>query len=112
MKQDDSSGSSSPRNIVGGDDVSSNNNYNNKDGASKVYGSENNVSYTSTREHFLYADYTPLEDDRNLVEMLKNFVSLIAQVIKRSETDAKCMSLLSSSDLLRKEVISIIRNAR
>ncbi len=112
MKQDDSSGSSSPRNIVGRDDVSSNNNYNNKDGASKVYGSENNVSYTSTREHFLYADYTPLEDDRNLVEMLKNFVSLIAQVIKRSEIDAKCISLLSSSDLLRKEVISIIRNTR
>lgn len=64
------------------------------------------------RSHFLYADYTPLEDDRNLIEMLKAFVSLTAQVIRRRETDARCVSLLDDSELLRKELASAIRNTR
>lgn len=72
----------------------------------------NGTGPSQPRRHFLYADYTPLQDDRNLIEMLKAFVSLAAQVIRRHETDVKCLSLLDDSELLRKEVASAIRNAR
>lgn len=112
MKEDNSSSGSSPHEIAGNDDVSRNNNHNNKDSGNKVYGNENNVTYTATHDHFLYADYAPLEDDRNLVDMLKSFVSLTAQVIKHYEMDAKCISLLGDSDLLCKELVSIIGNTR
>jgi hypothetical protein len=44
--------------------------------------------------------------------MLKNFVSLTSQVIQCHEVDAKCISLLDDSELLRKEIVSAIRNTR
>jgi hypothetical protein len=73
---------------------------------------DNNIAGRPAQGHFLYADYTPLEDDRNLIGMLKSFVSLTSQVIQRHEVDVKCMSLLDGSELLRKEIVSAIRNAR
>jgi hypothetical protein len=73
---------------------------------------DNNIAGRPAQGHFLYADYTPLEDDRNLIGMLKSFVSLTSQVIQRHEVDVKCMSLLDDSELLRKEIVSAIRNAR
>ncbi|WP_148699250.1 hypothetical protein [Candidatus Nitrososphaera evergladensis] len=84
-------------------DIRSNNNSNNSSAGASPHPSHG---------HFLYADYTPLEDNRNLIEMIKNFVSLAAQVIKYHETDVKCISLLDDSELLRKELISAIRNTR
>ncbi len=44
--------------------------------------------------------------------MLKAFVSLTGQVIRRHQTDARCVSLLDDSELLRKELASAIRNTR
>ncbi len=44
--------------------------------------------------------------------MLKNFVSLAAQVIQRHEVDVKCISLMHDSELLREEIVSAIRNTR
>lgn len=34
------------------------------------------------RDHFLYADYTPLEDSRNSIEMINSFVTLTSRISK------------------------------
>jgi hypothetical protein len=60
----------------------------------------------------MYADYTPLEDDRNLVEVIKEFVDLASRLGRLDVNNRKLSSLASDSDRLRQDIISAIKNIR
>lgn len=64
------------------------------------------------RGHFLYADYTPLEDNRNVIEMLNAFVSLTAKIIKLRLANEKLQSALDDSEHLRKSTLSAINHLK
>jgi hypothetical protein len=59
--------------------------------------------------HFLYPDYTPLEDNRNVVEMLNTFVSLTSRLIKLRVANENLSSMLDDSDSLRNDILSAIK---
>ncbi|HEX2014682.1 MAG TPA: hypothetical protein VLA68_05595 [Nitrososphaera sp.] len=61
---------------------------------------------------FMYSDYSPLEDDRNLVEIIKDFASLVSRIAKLDGNNRKLRSLLSDSDRLRADIIAAIKNIR
>ncbi|MGH9993303.1 MAG: hypothetical protein ACREAZ_11820, partial [Nitrososphaera sp.] len=61
---------------------------------------------------FMYADYSPLEDDRNLVEIIKDFASLVSRVGKMEIKNRKLASLLSDSENLRADIVTAIKNIK
>ncbi len=65
-----------------------------------------------THGHFLYADYTPLEDDRNVIEMLKSFVYLSSKLIRLHTGNERLMSVVIDSDSLRNDIISAIKQIK
>lgn len=66
----------------------------------------------SDHGHFLYADYSPLDDDRNVIEMLKAFVSLTSGLIRLHTGRERMSSVLDDSDSLRNEILSAIKEIR
>jgi hypothetical protein len=60
----------------------------------------------------MYADYSPLEDDRNLVEIIKEFTSLASRIGRMEANGKKLAALLSDSDGLRQDIIAAIKNIR
>lgn len=68
------------------------------------------VSFTHGR--FTYADYSPLEDDRNLVDIVKEFVSLAAKVGKLDVNNKKLSGLASDSDRLRSDIIAALKQIK
>lgn len=60
----------------------------------------------------MYADYSPLEDDRNLVEIIKEFTSLASRIGRMDVNSKKLAALLSDSDGLRQDIIAAIKNIR
>ncbi|HEY7507455.1 MAG TPA: hypothetical protein VH621_07580 [Nitrososphaera sp.] len=65
-----------------------------------------------TQGRFMYADYSPLEDDRNLVEIIKEFTSLASRIGRMDINSKKLATLLSDSDGLRQDIIAAIKNIR
>ncbi len=61
---------------------------------------------------FMYADYSPLEDDRNLVEVVKEFVALVSRLGRLDVNNRKLASLASDSDRLRQDIISAIKHIK
>ena len=61
---------------------------------------------------FMYADYSPLEDDRNLVEVVKEFVTLVSKLARLDVNNRKLASLASDSDRLRQDIISAIKHIK
>jgi hypothetical protein len=61
---------------------------------------------------FLYADYTPLDDNRNIIEMLKDFVSLTGKLTKLQTSNDKLASTLRSSESIRLDVLYAIKQIR
>lgn len=61
---------------------------------------------------FMYADYSPLEDDRNLVEIIKDFVALASRIGRLDVNNRKLSSLASDSDRLRQDIISAIKHIK
>ena len=59
---------------------------------------------------FMYADYSPLEDDRNLVEVIKEFVALVSKLGRLDVNNRKLASLAADSDKLRQVFISEIKH--
>lgn len=64
------------------------------------------------RSRFLYADYSPLDDNRNVIQMLKDFVSLTGKLIKLQTNNEKLASTLRSSELIRQDVLYAIKQIR
>jgi hypothetical protein len=64
------------------------------------------------RGRFMYADYSPLEDDRNLVEVIKEFVALSSKLGRIDVNNRKLKSLLSDSDRLRADIITAIKSIK
>jgi hypothetical protein len=62
--------------------------------------------------HFLYADYTPMEDNRNVIEMLKTYVSMTSGLIKLYTSNASLSSLLRDSDSLHNDIISAVKQIK
>jgi len=60
----------------------------------------------------MYADYSPLEDDRNLIEIIKDFASLVSRMGKIEIKNAKLASLLSDSEGLRADIVTAIKNIK
>ena len=60
----------------------------------------------------MYADYSPLEDDRNLVEVVKEFVTLVSKLARLDVNNRKLASLASDSDRLRQDIISAIKHIK
>lgn len=60
----------------------------------------------------MYADYSPLEDERNLVEIIKEFTSLASRIGRMEVDSKKLAALLSDSDRLRQDIIAAIKNIR
>ncbi|HEY8140992.1 MAG TPA: hypothetical protein VIE86_07910 [Nitrososphaera sp.] len=65
-----------------------------------------------TQGRLMYADYSPLEDDRNLVEIIKEFTSLASRMGRMDANGKKLAALLSDSDGLRQDIIAAIKNIR
>lgn len=61
---------------------------------------------------YMYADYSPLDDNRNLIEMLKEFASLTGKLIKLQASNEKLASTLHSSESIRLDVLYAIRQIR
>ena len=61
---------------------------------------------------FLYADYSPLGDNRNIIEMLKDFVSLTGRVIQLQTSNEKLASLLNTAESLRQDVMHTVNQIR
>ena len=61
---------------------------------------------------FMYADYSPLEDDRNLVEVIKDFVALVSRIGRLDVNNRKLATLASDSDRLRQDIISAIKHIK
>jgi len=68
--------------------------------------------FRSSQGNYLYADYTPLEDHRNLVEILRDFVGLSANTEKIYLDNKKLGSLLADMDRLRDDIVAAIREIR
>jgi hypothetical protein len=66
----------------------------------------------SIQRQFLYADYTPLGDNRNLVEMLKDFVSLTGKLIRLHIDNEKLVSTLKTAESLRQDVVIAVKQLR
>jgi hypothetical protein len=60
----------------------------------------------------MYADYSPLEDDRNLVEVIKDFVALVSRIGRLDVNNRKLATLASDSDRLRQDIISAIKHIK
>jgi hypothetical protein len=75
-------------------------------------GSEDSGKNYRSQGRLMYADYSPLEDDRNLVEIIKEFTSLASRIGRRQVNSKKLAALLSDSDRLRQDIIAAIKNIR
>lgn len=60
----------------------------------------------------MYADYSPLEDDRNLVDVIKEYVGLVSRIGRLDVNNRKLSSLASDSDRLRQDIISSIKHIK
>lgn len=63
-------------------------------------------------QQFLYADYSPLGDHRNIIEMLKNFVSLTGRLIQFHTNNEKLASLLNTAESIRQDVIRTVNQIK
>lgn len=61
---------------------------------------------------FMYADYSPLEDDRNLVEVIKDLTTFVSRLAKIDVKNKKLISLLSDSDGLRTDIVAAIKQIK
>jgi polyhydroxyalkanoate synthesis regulator phasin len=61
---------------------------------------------------FTYADYTPFEDGRNLVEIIREFAGLASKIGKIEVNNQKLQALASDSDRLRQDIIAAIKNIK
>lgn len=61
---------------------------------------------------FLYADYSPLGDHRNIIEMLKDFVSLTGRLIQIQTNNEKMASLLNNAESLSQDVMHTVNQIR
>lgn len=75
-------------------------------------GSSQNPKNYQIKGRFMYADYSPLEDDRNLVDIIKDFVSLVSRLGRIDINNKKLGLLLSDSDGLRTDIIAAIKQIR
>ncbi|HJS83437.1 MAG TPA: hypothetical protein VJ742_11455, partial [Nitrososphaera sp.] len=60
----------------------------------------------------MYADYSPLEDDRNLVDIIKDYVALVSRIGRLDVNNRKLSSLANDSDRLRQDIISSIKHIK
>jgi hypothetical protein len=60
----------------------------------------------------MYADYSPLEDDRNLIDIMKDFTSIVSRLGKIDINNKRLSSLLSDSDILRDDIIAAVKGIR
>lgn len=60
----------------------------------------------------MYADYSPLEDDRNLVDVIKEYVALVSRIGRLDVNNRKLSSLANDSDRLRQDIISSIKHIK
>src|SRR5215510_4008484 len=61
---------------------------------------------------FTYADYSPLDDSRNLIEIIKEFVALASRAGSIDVNNKKLISLANDSDTLRQDIIAAIKNIK
>lgn len=61
---------------------------------------------------FMYADYSPLEDDRNLVEVIREFVAVASKLGRLELNNTKLALLASDSDRLRQDIITAIKHIK
>ena len=66
----------------------------------------------SMQGRFMYADYSPLEDDRNLVDVIKEYVAIVSRIGRLDVNNRKLSSLANDSDRLRQDIISSIKHIK
>lgn len=70
------------------------------------------TAFRSSQGNYLYADYSPLEDHRNLVEIIRNLVGLASKIEKIDLDNKKLGLLLSDTDTLRNDIVAAIKEIR
>jgi hypothetical protein len=75
-------------------------------------GTSQNPKNYQIQGRFMYADYSPLEDDRNLVDIVKDFILLVSKLSRIDINNKKLGLLLSDSDGLRTDIIAAIKQIR
>ena len=70
------------------------------------------TAFRSSQGNYLYADYSPLEDHRNLVEIIRNLVGLTSKIEKINLDNKKLGFLLSDTDTLRDDIVTAIKEIR
>jgi hypothetical protein len=58
---------------------------------------------------FLYADYSPFDENMNVIETLKDFVSITGRIIRIHSDNEMMAAALSSADTLRQDVILALK---
>lgn len=67
------------------------------------------MNYRASQGLYLYADYSPLEEHRNLIELVKEFVRVAASTAGINQDNRKLNSLLSDTDSLRADILAAIK---
>src|SRR5437867_487393 len=67
---------------------------------------ESNGQYIYHR--FLYADYSQFDDNINVIEMLKEFVSVTSRLLRLNSDNERMVSLMNNAASLSREVMAVL----
>jgi hypothetical protein len=73
---------------------------------------QSNGAYIPSQGRLMYADYSPLEDDRNLIQIIKEFVGIAAKLKRLDAENKKLQSLFSDTDSLRDDILAAIKEIK
>ena len=71
-----------------------------------------NYTKEETKGRYLYGDYTPLEEQKNIIHVLKDFVSTSANIIEIHKKVGSLRFVLENIDVFQDEIISKIGSLR
>ena len=61
---------------------------------------------------FLYADYSPLDDQRNIIKMLEDFVSLAGRIVQLNADNERLAALLKTAEGIRHDASLVVDNIK
>jgi hypothetical protein len=86
-------------------------NNNNNDNYSE--GTDNDNSYSDPvdckDERYLFGDYTPFDENKNFINMLKDFTSISSNVVQIHRTTERLRFVLDNAEVMQNEIVSKIK---
>ena len=86
---------------------------NNNDNDNYSEGTDNNNSYSdpvdSKDGRYLFGDYTPFDENKNFINMLKDFTSISSNVVQIHRTAERLRFVLDNAEVMQNEIVSKIK---